>query len=170
MAEARIEFRGRDDQANRVRPENAQEVGLGRVEHGLPQAIGAGEARGNDNGRAAALLSEFGDKAGHGGRGRGDHCKLRRRRKIGDGAVAPPAFDLVILRVDRPDVSLEAAVNEIAEHGVTDRTLSRRCTEHSDGFGMNSVFKVTDGHSSFSEMLQSCPFPPAGHWREACPQ
>ena len=76
MRETGVEFERRKDQSDGVRPDDAKEKRLCRVQHRLPQSIRLGNSRSDDDSRARTFLAEFADQTRHRGRGRDDDGKI----------------------------------------------------------------------------------------------
>ena len=126
---------GRVVDAVDVRPDEADAVLARRVDElllelGLP---GLGEA-GRDHDRGAdALVADLRDRVDDElGRDREDR-DVDAVRQVGDVGVDLLAEDLLRLRVDRVDLALEAAVDEVLHHRVADLALLLGGADHGDG-------------------------------------
>ena len=102
-----------NEHAEGVRPDDAQQMGPGRIQHLLAQAALARQARGQNHRGAGAALAEFGDDARHRGGGCCNDRKIRCGRQRRDIREAGKAVDRIVLRIDRPDRALEAGVAHV---------------------------------------------------------
>ncbi len=146
MRKSGIEPGRRDHQPERVRPDDAEEIRAGRLEHGLAQAVFVRQPRGDDHSGARAPGTEIANDAGHGRRRRGDDAKVGNAGQIGDAGITTPPGDLVIFRIDRPDLALKTGVDDVLHHHPANRPFADRGAEDRKRFGMNGVLKIADGH------------------------
>lgn len=92
------------------------------------------EPRGDDDGGARPLLAQFPHDIGHSlGRGH-DHGQIGNPRQIGDPAVAAVADHLRMFGIDRPDLPLEAAADDVVEDNAADRANALGRADDNDGF------------------------------------
>ena len=91
MREARVEPDPRHHDADAIRPDDAQEMGLRRLERLLLQRAAAlaklAEAGGDHHRGARAAGAELGEQAGHGIGRRGDDGEVGRLRQMRDVGI-----------------------------------------------------------------------------------
>ena len=150
MREPGIELHWRDHQAQRVRPDDAEKGGLGGVEHRLAQSVLARQPGGDDDCRPRALVSEFAHDTGNRLGRRYDHPQIGNTWQIRRLRIAAPTGDFSVLRIDRPDLALEAAADDVVEDDTADRAVAHRCAEHGNRLGGERMFKIPDRHPCFS--------------------
>ena len=152
---AKLAFRPipRHQQANAVRPQDAQQMRPGRIQHRLLQAdavpvAGLRQAGGHHDRRARAARAEFGDQARHGGRRRADHRQFRRLRQRRHVPVAAHPGHRVVFRIDRPQRAAEAARQQVAQHRGADAVRAGRGADHGHRLRAEQVIQVAYAHAA----------------------
>ena len=115
-----------------VRPHQADVVLLADLDDlGLQfRRAGFGKARGNQNGAGDLLLAAFDQRAGDEFCGDREHRGVDHARHVLDALVGLVAQDLGRLRVDRIDLALVAAVDQVLHHRVADLAVFGRSADH----------------------------------------
>lgn len=151
--EARVEADARGGVPDAVGPDDAQKMGLCRLEKALaPLRVGHPRERsdagtgGNDDGDLGTTGAEFGDHARHGLRRRHHDGKIGRRRKLGERSPHRAASDLAALHIHEINLTLESARQQVARHGFANRALSDAGADRHDRFGLDQAVEVTCGH------------------------
>ena len=129
-----------------VRPQHAQQMGLRRVQHRLPQPVLARQPRRDHHRRPRAFGAKFTDEARHAVRRRDDHAEVGRRGQIGDACVAGMVLDGVVFRVDQMNVALEAAVQQLGHHGMADRPAPGARPDQRDRLWRQKRVEIADSH------------------------
>ena len=134
----------RHGDAEAVRPDDAQAIRLRLIEHRLLQR--GAESRRDDDNRAGAFLAEVSDQGRHGVGLGGDHRKLRRRGQRGDIAIAAPAADQLMMRIDEIDLAGETAGKHILGEHIADRAGFRARADDGDRARGENMLEITNGH------------------------
>ena len=151
VREAGVEADARHQQADAVRPQDAQHVGPRGVEHGLAQARptrrgGGRQARGDDHRRPRAAAAEFVDDPGHRGCRRADHREVGRLRQARHVGMADAAGHGGVLRVDRPHRPAEAAFEQVAHQRGAQAVRSVGSADHGHRARLEESVEVADAH------------------------
>ena len=139
-----------DHQPDGVRPNDPKKSRLGGVEHGLTQPVLAREPGGDDDRRLRALVAEFAHDGGNCLRRRYYDAEVGNTWQVGRLRIAASPSHLRIFRVDRPDLALEAAVDDVVEDHTPDRAVAHRCPEHGDRPRSERMFEISDRHPCVS--------------------
>jgi hypothetical protein len=152
QGDAGVQADARRQQAGAVRAEDAQQVGIGRVQRGLLQAAPAqvarrGQAGAHHDGGAGAELAERLDDAGHGGRRRADDGQVGRRGRLATlGQARRPAM-LSYFGLTGIDLALEAALPQVAQHGGAHAAGALGGADQGHRLGREQLAQVTDAHA-----------------------
>ena len=148
---AGVQANARNDQPDAVRSQHPQQVGAGRVQHGLLQCAQAVRRAGvqacaDDDGAARTFLTQRRNQGGHRRRWRTNHGQVRHAGQRGHIRPDQLPADARALGVDQPDRPFEARALEVAQdHGAQAVGLVR-CADQSDRGGLKQGFKVADAH------------------------
>ncbi|MNN03070.1 hypothetical protein D3C81_1157460 [compost metagenome] len=91
---------------------------------------GFGKPGRNQHGAGNALLADFFKRLGHELGRDGKHGHIDVARHIEHALVGRHAHDLFGLRVDRVDLALVAAVDQVLHHRIADLAVLGRCADH----------------------------------------
>ena len=142
-----IEVEGRDHQADRIRPDDAQEVRPRRIEHRLAQAIFPRYAGSDHHGGPATLHPQIGDNL----RNRIGRC--RDDGEIGHAWKGPGigitwmAAHRGMLGVDKPDIAPEASLKHVFRHDTANSLPPVGRPENSSRPRTKRVFQVSYRHA-----------------------
>ena len=165
VREAGIDAAARHQNADTVRTDDAQQVGLRGSQHLLLQrgtaAIREFGETGRDHHRSAGTAcTEFVDQGRHRRRRRRDDRQVGRARQIPDRVECGYAEDRIAMRIDGQDRSFEASAEEVLEHLAADRCVPFRRADQLDGARLECEFEVADGHAVrlSPSVGRECPF------------
>ena len=155
MCEAGVQPGARRHDAQAVRPDDAQQVRLCRVQRCLPQCaaapvaivVGRTQAGGDDDGGFRAARAQLGDQAGHAVRWGADHRQIGHQRQAGDIRVGQHPFHRAMLRVDRHDRPFESGVKQVARHHRADRSGPRAGADQGHRGGLEEMFQIANAHA-----------------------
>src|ERR1700730_15052834 len=88
--------------------------------------------RGDDDGGRRSLFTRSGDDIRHGLRGRRDHEQIGRLQEILNGSDRSNALDLVVMRINEADCSLETADSKVSQYGTAWRCFAPARTHDCD--------------------------------------
>jgi hypothetical protein len=133
LAECRVEIDGRAHDAEAVRPDEANAMPPGLVEHGLLQRAavlaGLAETRREDDGRRHIARTAVVEHVRHGLRRRHDDGEFDRLLDIAKRSEALPALHGVVLRIHGIDRSLEAGIHQVLQNDRAERALTLACPD-----------------------------------------
>jgi hypothetical protein len=128
LAERRVEVDGGTHHAETVRPDEADPVAPGPVEHSLLQCAtvlaGLAEARREDDGRGYFAGSAIVEHVRHGLRRRHDDREFDRFPDVPQRRKTGSALHAGVLRIHGIDRSLEAGIHEVPENDRAQRTVT----------------------------------------------
>ena len=150
VREAGVEPDRRHEEAKRIGSDDPEVMRAGGVEHRLPQAVLLRHAGGQDDDGTSPARAKFSDEAGDCLGGGGDDRKVRRRRQGRDRREAGQSIDVLVVRIDRPDLAMEAPVADIAHHLLANRTLAWGGADDGERLGAKGEFEIADRHGSWS--------------------
>src|SRR6185312_398019 len=136
----------RKHQPDRVRPDDAKQEGLGRIQHHLLHAVLARQPGGDDNRHARPFLAQLADKTWHGLRRSDDDGQVGNAWDIRDRCKAAPSANVPVFWIDGKYLALEAACNDVVHHYAPHRTNADGRADDGYGFWVNGVFQVSDRH------------------------
>ena len=157
-----IEPDPRHQRPDAVGPEDAQQPGPRRIQHGLLQrgparAGGLLEPGRQHNGGARALASQGGDQVGHCLGRRADDGQVRRLRQRRDIRPGRPAAHLGMPAVDRPDRPLKPVRPEIAQDHGTQAALPVGGAYQGHRGGVEQGFEIAYAHEYPWNRGPTCP-------------
>ena len=164
--DAGVESQAGRQQAGAVRPEQAQQVGMGRVQHGLAQAAAArapsiAHAAAQDHRGAGAALAQLAHDRGNRRRRGADHGQGRGRGQVGHARITAPPGQFAVLGVDRPDLALESARQQVVQQrrAQAARPLGRADQRHR--LRCEQVLEVANAHAVTFPRMTRAPLRPA---------
>ena len=148
VGKAGVQAQSRHEQPHAVGAEDAQQMRLGRLQHGQAQRLLAHgvDAGSHDDGRARAQRAQFADQRRDGGRRRADDGQVRRLGQLRQLAVAFQAHQLVILGIDGPDLSLVAASQQVVQGDGAQLAFARRGADQGHRGRLEQLVEITDTH------------------------
>src|SRR5690606_29625596 len=150
MAEGGIEPRARRDDAETMRPCNAQQMGSRRLQH-LRLKYTAFFAkltkpRRDDNRRLGTALTHLIDQAGHTLRRRRDNSEVRHAGQARHIAIDLLPEYLAALVIDRPDWPRQPGAEQIGEDHISHRPRSCTRPDQRDRAGRIHAIEIANGH------------------------
>ncbi len=144
VCETGIDAQARDLQAETVRPQNAQAMGAGRLQHRL-LLHGIEPGRNNDSG-ARATCSNLAHQSGDGRGRRRDNREFGYCRQFACRANARATFDRSSLGIDQVDPATEATLDKVAGDCQTDRARACTSPDQHNGTRVQQCVEVANGH------------------------
>ena len=186
VRKARVQMLSGHHQTHAVGSDDAQQMGLGGLQHGAAQGRAVGvvavlETRRDDHGRLGAAGAQFRDQARHRLRRRGDHGQVRCQRQAGHVLVGQHALHRHVLRIDRHHRPVETGPKQVARQHGTDRARPGTGADQRHRFGFEQVIEVADGHGElrgwavdartgcYRRTLAVRVLPATGPWHTAAP-
>ncbi len=151
MRKAGVQSDFGDQQADAVRTEDAQQIGLGRIQHGLFQSLpgrilDGAQTCGQHDCRSGAALAQFVYQAGNGCRRRTNYRKLRCTGQLRHTVINSQPVQCVVLGIDRHDGTGKSAHDQIIQYSSADAMRFFRCTNHGDRLRFKKVVQISDSH------------------------
>ena len=145
--EARIEFRARRENAEAVRADQPHAAGArGMLARLRERARAVSETRGDDDaGRHPLAPGVCHDRGDALRRCRNDD-QIGWPRQVVESADRTDALDLVIVRIDEPDLAHEAGLAQVAQNRAPGRGAARACTNERDRLRREQSLEAVGRH------------------------
>ena len=145
--EAGIELCLWRDDAETVRPDDPQPIFAGCPRDQIFRGSGAAiKAGGNNDRHAAAQPPGLVDKPGHRGLRRSDDHHIDGAPDRGERRHARAAFDLPVMGIDEVQRPRKAAIVQVRQQRLAQRTLARTGADQGDRARFEEVFEAVGAH------------------------
>src|SRR6516162_4551602 len=150
MRERGVEPKPRQHDADAVRPDNAQEMRLCRVECGLLQRLTPltefAETGSNDYSRARAPRRQFMDQTRNCLGRRDDDPEIRGAGQAGDIRMNGQSIYGVVMGVDQHQLAGKPSAAKVPRNYRADGARTRRCADQRDRSRCEQLVEIANGH------------------------